>query len=252
MKETILVVEDDPAIRESLNEIFDLAGYAVKVANDGRQGYDAVLEERPDLVVCDVNMPGMDGFELLAAINEKMKDEIVPPFLFLTAKVELKDIRQGMSLGADDYLLKPFDHTQLLEVVRLRLDKRKKILETQSDNIESFINYPGSAFKKIALPNEEGLSFIPFDDIIKCEADRAYCNFTLKSGKTILVSKSMKEFETILLAQNFVKVHKSTIVNMNHAVKYLRGKGGQLLMVDGSLVHVSVRKKEDLMRVIKS
>lgn len=252
MKETILIVEDDPGIRQSLNEIFDLAGYEVRVALDGKEGYNSIIEECPDLVVCDVNMPGMDGFELLAAINEKMKDEIIPPFLFLTAKVELHDIRQGMSLGADDYLLKPFDHIQLLEVVRMRLDKRKKILETQSDNIESFINHPSNSFKKLALPNEEGLSLIPFEDIIKCEADRAYCNFTLKSGKTVIVSKSMKEFESILLSQNFVKVHKSTIVNMNHAEKYLRGKGGQLLMVDGSLVPVSVRKKEDLMKVIKS
>ena len=252
MKETILVVEDDPNIRESLVEIFNLAGYEVEAAKDGKEGYHAILDNCPDLVVCDVSMPELDGFELLGAINQRLKDQVIPPFLFLTAKVELKDIRHGMSLGADDYILKPFDHTQLLDIVRMRLDKRKKLLESQTDSIESMINHPHNTFNKLALPNEEGLTLVPFDEIVKCEADRAYCSFHLKSGKSILVSKSMKEFETILLSHNFLKVHKSTIVNINYAEKYLRGKGGQLLMVDGSLVPVSVRKKDDLMKVLKS
>lgn len=252
MNEKILVVEDEKDIRESLVEIFNLAGYEVDSAKDGKEGYNAILEKTPDIVVCDVSMPELDGFELLGAINQRMNNEIIPPFLFLTAKVELKDIRHGMSLGADDYILKPFDHTQLLNIVRMRLDKRKKLLESQTESIESLINNSINTFNKLALPNEEGLTLVPFDEIIKCEADRAYCNFYLKSGKSILVSKSMKEFEETLLAHNFLKVHKSVIVNINFAEKYLRGKGGQLLMIDGSLVPVSIRKKEDLMRILKS
>ena len=196
------------------------------------------------MVVCDVNMPKLDGFELLGAINEKMKDEIIPPFLFLTAKVELKDIRHGLSLGADDYILKPFNNTELLETFRMRLNKRQKLVDSQSDSIQSFINHPGSSFKKLALPSEEGLTLVPFDEIIKCVADRAYCNFYLTDNRTILVSTFMKEFEESLLNRGFFRVHKSTIVNVNFVEKYIRCKGGQLLMEDGSLVPVSVRKKK--------
>lgn len=250
--EKILIVEDDINIRESLEEIFELAGYTVSSAKDGREGYDAIIDEQPDFVVCDVSMPELDGFELLGAINQRMKDEVIPPFLFLTAKVEPHDIRQGMSLGADDYMLKPFDHNELLQAVRMRLDKRKKLLEMQSATGETFISKQVNYFNKLALPNEEGLTLVPFDDIIYCEADRAYCKFHLRSGKSILISKSMKEFESTLLAHNFLKVHKSAIVNMNCAEKYLRGKGGQLLMTDGSIVPVSVRKKEELMKAIRS
>lgn len=249
--EKILIVEDDLNIRETLVEIFELAGYTVDDAKDGKEGYQKIIEDTPDLVICDVSMPELDGFELLGAINQRMRDQVIPPFLFLTAKVEPQDIRQGMSLGADDYILKPFDHNHLLETVRMRLDKRKKLLESQADASGAVIEQMLPGFNKIALPNEEGLTLVPFDDIVRCQADRAYCKFHLANGKSILVSKSMKEFEDVLLSRQFLKVHKSTIVNINFAEKYLRGKGGQLLMTDGSLIPVSIRKKEDLMRVLK-
>ncbi|XOV69312.1 MAG: response regulator transcription factor [Fluviicola sp.] len=126
--EKILIVEDETSIRETLEEIFELSGYAVSSAKDGKEGFEKIINDTPDIVVCDVNMPEMNGFELLGAINERMKDDIVPPFLFLTAKVEPNDIRRGLGLGADDYILKPFDNNDLLSAVRLRLEKRKKIL----------------------------------------------------------------------------------------------------------------------------
>lgn len=250
--EKVLIIEDDPNIRESLMEIFELAGYEIASAKDGREGFDAILEQKPNIVICDVNMPELDGFELLGAINQRMKDQVIPPFLFLTAKVELNDIRNGMRLGADDYILKPFDHNHLLDMVRMRLDRRKLLLANKTAVTVSSPAQNSNGFNKLALPNEEGLMLVAFDEIIKCVADRAYCLFHLKSGKSILVSKAMKEFETILMEHGFFKVHKSSIVNINFAEKYLRGKGGQLLMSDGSIVPVSVRKKEELMRVLKS
>ncbi|PWL33072.1 MAG: hypothetical protein DCO96_01600 [Fluviicola sp. XM-24bin1] len=167
--EKILIVEDEAGVRETLEEIFDLAGYEVSSAKDGKEGYQNIVDDLPDIVVCDVSMPEMNGFELLGAINERMKDEIVPPFLFLTAKVEPKDIRTGMSLGADDYILKPFDHNELLTAVRMRLEKRKKILGNGSEEyLNSTVN-----FDKLAVPSESGLEMIPYSELIYCEAERA-------------------------------------------------------------------------------
>ncbi|MFT6245271.1 MAG: two-component system LytT family response regulator [Salibacteraceae bacterium] len=246
--EYILIVEDDINIRESLQEIFELSGYEVSTAQNGKLGYDSIMENCPDLVICDVDMPELDGFELLQAINQRLKNAIIPPFLFLTAKVEAKDLRQGMNLGADDYIFKPFDHKDILRSVRLRLDKRSKLM--QNGNMKQ-ISVNNAAFDKLALPCDEGLILVSFDEIIKCQADRAYCSFHLTNGQSILVSKSMKEFEQLLLDNNFIKVHKSTIVNINYAKKYLRGKGGQLIMSDASIVYVSVRKKEELMKVLR-
>ena len=246
--EHILIVEDDKNIRESIQEILELSGYRTSTAANGKLGYDSIMENCPDLVVCDVDMPKLDGFELLLAINQRLKDEVVPPFVFLTAKVEPNDLRHGMSLGADDYIFKPFDHLDLLRSVRLRLDKRSKL--TQNGLLQD-VNSNNAPFEKLALPCDEGLILVSFDEIIKCQADRAYCTFHLTNGKTILVSKSMKEFEHLLLQHNFLKVHKSTIVNINYAKKYIRGKGGQLVMSDTSIVCVAVRKKDELMKVLR-
>ncbi|MBL4704870.1 MAG: response regulator [Flavobacteriales bacterium] len=246
--ENLLIIEDEKDIRDSLQDILEMAGYNVEVAKDGKLGFDAILSSKPDLVICDVNMPELDGFELLGAINQRLHDQVIPPFIFLTAKVEKQDIRHGMSLGADDYILKPFEHNELLEIVRLRLSKRKMLLENGTP--VGPVQGSADSLEKLAIPSDEGLELVPFENIIRCEADRAYCNFYLNSGKKILVSKSMKEFENILIKKGFIKIHKSTIINVKYVDKYIRGKGGMLQMSDGTVVAVAVRKKEELMKLI--
>ena len=245
--EKILIVEDEQGIRDTLQDILELAGYEVLIACDGKIGYDVIVENQPDLVLCDVNMPELGGFELLEAVNQRFKDEIIPPFLFLTAKVEAESLRYGMSLGADDYIFKPFASNDILKTVRLRLDRRNKLLERTVKKTEAVI----TDANKLALPCNDGLELISFDKIIKCQADRAYCNFYLIDNRKILVSKPMKDFEEILSSKNFLKVHKSTIVNIKHIEKFVRGKAGYLLMSDGSSVNVSVRKKEELLNLLK-
>jgi DNA-binding response OmpR family regulator len=119
--EQILIVEDEKDIRETLQDILELGGYSVLTAKNGREGYDAIVNQCPDLVLCDVNMPELNGFELLTALKEHLKDETLLPFIFLTARMEKEDFSLGMSLGADDYILKPFDHHDILNTVREHL-----------------------------------------------------------------------------------------------------------------------------------
>lgn len=245
----ILIIEDDKNIRETLTELLEISGYNTEMASNGKEGFDMIIENKPDLVLCDVNMPELDGFELLGAINQSLKNEIIPVFLFLTAKVSKDDIRHGLNLGADDYILKPFDPASVLDIIKMRLEKRDILLSKKDQSaIKSETSFK---FNKIALPSEDGLVLIPFTDIIKCQADRAYCNFHINDGRKILISKAMKEFEEVLLEQNFIKVHKSTIVNINYVSNYISGRGGYLKMLDDSLVTVSVRKKDELMKVLK-
>ena len=248
--EKLLIVEDEQDLRETLQSILELAGYQVLTAKNGKDGYDAIITHLPDLVLCDVNMPELDGFELLSAINQRLSEEIVPPFIFLTAKVTKNDVRRGMNLGADDYIVKPFEYTEVLTATRLRLDKRKKLLKNGKNNRR--LSTPDKTFDKLAIPCGDGLELIAFDKIIRCEADRAYCTFHLIDKRKILVSKSMKEFEETLIHKDFMKVHKSTIVNINFVKKFVRGKSGHLVMSDGSVVAVSIRKKAELLDRISS
>ena len=129
----ILVIEDNTEVRENLCEILELAGYDVVSAENGKLGIDKAKTSDPDLIICDVMMPQLDGFGVLKILNRDPKTFDIP-FIFLTARVEKGDIRKGMGLGADDYITKPFDDTELLDAVEMRLKKSERLKEALQDN----------------------------------------------------------------------------------------------------------------------
>ncbi len=122
---TILVIEDTLEMRENISEILQLAPYEVVQAANGKQGIELARKTRPDLILCDIMMPDLDGFGVLHILG---KDPVMSdiPFIFLTAKAETDDFRFGMNLGADDYLTKPFDDLTLLNTVEMRLRKGQR------------------------------------------------------------------------------------------------------------------------------
>lgn len=119
---TILVIEDTPAMRENIAEILELAPYKVVQATNGKEGIERARQTRPDLILCDIRMPELDGFGVLHILRKDSGLAHIP-FVFLTAKAEMADFRVGMNLGADDYITKPFDDLTLLNAVELRLKK---------------------------------------------------------------------------------------------------------------------------------
>ncbi len=122
MMKTILLIEDNNDIRENMAEILELAGYKVFTAENGKVGVEVAQEEKPDLIVCDIMMPVLDGYGVIHMLqkNDELRNT---PFIFLTAKAERAEIRKGMELGADDYITKPFDVTELLNAIESRLRK---------------------------------------------------------------------------------------------------------------------------------
>ncbi len=118
----ILLIEDDTVLRENTSELLELAGYEVISAPDGRQGIQAAQEQGADAIVCDIMMPEIDGYGVLEALSKDPKTHKIP-FIFLTAKTERKDVRKGMELGADDYLTKPFEETELIGAIESRIAK---------------------------------------------------------------------------------------------------------------------------------
>lgn len=134
MSAKILLIEDDLDVRENVAEILELSDYEVYTAINGVEGVKMANEVNPDLIICDVMMPEMDGYSVLYTLA-KNPDFVHVPFIFLTAKVEKEDQRKGMRLGADDYLTKPFDSTELLFTVETRLKKHAAIKEHYDQNI---------------------------------------------------------------------------------------------------------------------
>lgn len=126
----ILVIEDEQDIRDSIQEIVEMAGYAVTSTANGTAGLKELMHNPFDLIICDIMMPEMDGFSLLTAL--KKDPSFVTPFIFLTAKVQSNDLRTGMNLGADDYLHKPFKSKDLLSAIETRLSKHEKLNQLQN------------------------------------------------------------------------------------------------------------------------
>ncbi|MBT8219929.1 MAG: response regulator [Bacteroidia bacterium] len=132
----LLVIEDNHEIRDNLCELLELADYEVHGAEDGKEGIEKATTLQPDLILCDVMMPVVDGYGVLKILREREITSRIP-FIFLTAKGEKQDFRKGMTLGADDYIPKPYDDTELLETIRVRLDKTESILRPKSTMIKS-------------------------------------------------------------------------------------------------------------------
>jgi signal transduction histidine kinase len=131
----ILIIEDEQAVRENLLELLDGENFEVMGAGDGKAGVELALSYLPNLIICDVMMPELDGFGVLTSLRKEPTTATIP-FIFLTAKTEKTDLRQGMSLGADDYLTKPFTRTELLEAIGVRLEKQVAIDQRQAQKLE--------------------------------------------------------------------------------------------------------------------
>jgi CRP-like cAMP-binding protein/ActR/RegA family two-component response regulator len=124
MNKKVLIIEDNDDIRENVIEILELAGYTVTSASNGKEGVELAFKDVPDIILCDIMMPEMDGYGVLYLLS-KRPETIAVPFIFLTAKAEHFDRRKGMEMGADDYLTKPFDDMELLAAIESRLKKKE-------------------------------------------------------------------------------------------------------------------------------
>lgn len=130
----ILIIEDNLEIRENTSEILELDGYEVLTAENGKKGVDIAIAEKPDLIVCDIMMPELDGYGVLHLLSKNPETANIP-FIFLTAKAERSDLRKGMDLGADDYITKPFDDIELLSAIESRLKKMATLEAKYANNL---------------------------------------------------------------------------------------------------------------------
>ncbi|EOR95148.1 transcriptional regulator, Crp/Fnr family [Arcticibacter svalbardensis MN12-7] len=141
-KTSILIIEDNDDIRESTTEILELANYTVFHANNGKTGVELAVKHLPDIILCDIMMPELDGYGVLFMLNKTPETSTIP-FIFLTAKAERIDMRKGMEMGADDYLTKPFDDVELLNAIESRLNKRDKQEAFYNKSLEKLDNLVG-------------------------------------------------------------------------------------------------------------
>lgn len=199
----ILVIDDNEEIRENVSEILDLSGYETRMAEDGKAGLKVANEWLPDLIICDIMMPGIDGYGVLQALSGNPKTSLIP-FVFLSAKAEGTDVRKGMNLGADDYLTKPFEETDLLNVVQTRLRKSEALNKLQGGNEEGLdqLIHHARGFEELkALGEQRRKKAYPKKSIIYREKDNTNFLYLLVQGKVKIyqINKDGKEITTNLL-----------------------------------------------------
>lgn len=188
MKKKILVIEDTLEVRENICEILELAGYKALDAPNGKRGVEIAVNSQPDLILCDVMMPELDGFGVLKILGKKAETNKIP-FIFLTAKAEKSDFRKGMGLGADDYITKPFDDTELLEAIEMRLTKHAQFstgISNTEDGIKRLFSEARAReeFDKLS-EGKEMRSFRKKDMIFEAEATPHWLYF-IQSGSVKL------------------------------------------------------------------
>lgn len=243
-----VIVEDEEMARNVLKSL--LAQYCPDVmvcaeADDVVSGKNMIETFRPDLVFLDIEMPGGSGFKLLTSM-ENIDFEVV----FITAyeQFAIKAIRHD----ALDYILKPIDPKELVAAVeKVNEAKYKKTLKKQYDNLLKNLNPEQLVVRKISLSTADKIHLIDVDDIIRCESDNYYTIIFFKDGTNLMVSKTLKEIDQKLEEYDFVRTHKSHLVNMRCIMNFIKDEM-MVLMTDGTKVPVSKRKKEKILEVINN
>jgi two-component system LytT family response regulator len=237
-----IIVDDEVKSRETLNNLVTRHCPKVKVltlCDSVESAVKAIEDTKPHLVFLDIEMPFHSGFNLL----ERIKN---PDFEVIFTTAYDHYAIKAIKFSAMDYLLKPIDVDELKAAVN-KLEEPRNDVGNGLKKFELLLSNVKGKSAKIAIPTFDGLQMINADDIIKCIADESYTHIHLTGGKKLLVSKLLKEYEELLDGYNFFRVHNSSLINLKHVVKYIKGDGGYVTMSDNSNVEVSRRKKNELL-----
>lgn len=242
-----LIIDDEQRTREliaKMIESFDLGIEAIPGGENVKSGLEAIASIQPDLVFLDIQMPDGTGFDLLKAVPEKNFEVI-----FITAHEEFAI--KAIKFSALDYILKPVDPEELRAAVERALEAiNSEVSEPQFEALQN--NIQPNQKRRLVLKTQESVHVVDLDQIIRCEADRNYTSFFLKEGRKILVSRTLKDYETLLTGHNFLRVQQSHLINLNYVDRYDKGNGGAVVMKDGSEVPLSPAKRDIFFQILEN
>lgn len=242
---TAIIVDDMPSAIVNLKK--DLEHYCPDVEVIGEadgvvSGAKLLKKNQPDILFLDIQLQDGSGFDLL---------EILPDIRFKLIFTTASDAFaiKAFRFAALDYLLKPIDPDQLMESVK----KVKNQLKGQKEKIDVLLESVKSkrSPEKIALHTQEKVQIVSVDDIIRCESSGNYTSFFFKNKQKLLVTKTLKEFDKLLSDHQFLRVHQSHLINLQHLDAFIKTEGGYILMKDGAQVPVSIRKRPLVLRTLE-
>jgi two-component system LytT family response regulator len=242
-----LIIDNEEPVRNALKTLLgSLCPQVTEIreANGVTNGIAAIREAEPDVVFLDVEMDDGTGFDLIKHLT-------TVPFELIFITAHNKYAVEAFRLSAIDFLLKPFSASEIVRSVeRATKQIKSKDILRQLQILQESLGTIKSVDKKIVLRDSESFHFVNVSDIIRCEADGAYTRFHITGMKEILISKGLKEYEDMLTAYNFIRVHHSHLINLRQVVRFDKADGGALIMANKDNVPVSQRKREVLLEAL--
>ncbi|WP_207533025.1 response regulator [Desertivirga arenae] len=218
-KKTVLIIEDNQDIRESTAEILELANFSVYTAENGKKGVELAQAQLPDIILCDIMMPELDGYGVLYLLSKNENTANIP-FIFLTAKAERADMRKGMEMGADDYLTKPFDDMELINAVESRLSKRERVLKSSATaaSLENLLDEARSAKLLTELSESGRLRSFKKKQNIYMDGDTPQNVYFVKKGKirTYLIYEDGREIITGMHSEGDFFGYEAVLLNKSY------------------------------------
>lgn len=241
---TILILEDDENVRLPLVDLLEAENYKVIPAKDGKEGLEMAQTRKPDLIVSDIMMPEMDGYEVFAALQKDPLTAIIP-FIFLTARTDPADIREGLGIGADDFITKPFEQDDLLEAIRVRLNKFKRISEA------ALAADSNPDYDQIFIKDGESCWFVEYEKIRLLESEDNYVRVYFDKEKP-LISRTLNYLEERLPEKHFFRANRKQIINLKwirHIQPWFNG-GLLVSLKDDTKVQMSRRAAQSFRAIM--
>ncbi len=244
-----IIVDDEKNSREVIAEILNDCFDEIKIvaqAENVKESIKEIEKHTPNLLFLDIDLPDGTGFDILK--NVEYRDMKV---IFISAHQDYAI--QAIKFSAFDFILKPFNSGELIKTVRRVLDEQTA--ENNALRFDAILSNFGNSLpelKKIVLKTSDRIYLVNVKDIIRCEAENNYTNFFLANGNKIMVSKTIKIYDTLLSEHEFLRVHQSHLVNLNYIQHFDKPEGGMLVLSDNSTVPVSHQKKSQLLEYFAS
>jgi two-component system LytT family response regulator len=239
-----VIVDDESTSRNVLRDYLSRFCEGVEIVGEGDSVATAapvIRKQKPDVVFLDIEMPRGNGFDLLEEVSDISFDTV-----FVTAYDSYAI--QALNWSAAYYLLKPLSIDELkMAVEKIRQQKMKQTQTPSSSVLLENLLAKNARNRKLVLPLLEGFEVVKLEDIVSCEANDNFTDFHFVGKPRLMICRNLRFYEEILQESGFMRVHKSFIINLDHVVKYNKGKGGQVTMTDGSVISVSPQKKELLL-----
>lgn len=237
-----VIIDDEPGNLVTLTEMLREYCPDIEVqetASDIESAFTIIRNNKPELVFLDIEMPYGNGFDLLDRLSP-ISFEII----FVTAFNDYAV--KAFKYAALDYILKPVNIEELKQaVIRATARLKEKDINSRISIMLENLRPGNKDIQKIGLPTMDGILFEDISNIIRLQAEGSYTMVVIHKKQNILVSKNLKEFEDLLPSSFFCRIHHSHIINMNYLKKYYKGRGGYVELSDGTMIEVSVRKKDD-------